>query len=86
VLNELTMPSADAIRAGARRFHQLVISDGLRAAPPPCSPRACRPAARSNSTSATALAPCGKYRGAGRGALARTLWLPESVRTSSVRM
>jgi enoyl-CoA hydratase/carnithine racemase len=27
VLNELTMPHADAIRANARRFHQLVASD-----------------------------------------------------------
>jgi enoyl-CoA hydratase/carnithine racemase len=27
VLNELTMPGADAIRADARRFHQLVASD-----------------------------------------------------------
>jgi enoyl-CoA hydratase/carnithine racemase len=27
VLNELTMPGADAIRADARRFHQLVISE-----------------------------------------------------------
>ena len=27
VLNDLTMPGADAIRADARRFHQLVVSD-----------------------------------------------------------
>jgi enoyl-CoA hydratase/carnithine racemase len=27
VLNELTLPGADAIRAAARRFHQLVGSD-----------------------------------------------------------
>ena len=27
VLNELTLPGADAIRADARRFHQLVVSD-----------------------------------------------------------
>ena len=31
VLNELTMPAADAIRADARRFHQLVISDAAQA-------------------------------------------------------
>ena len=48
VLNELTLPGADAIRADARRFHQLVTSDTVRA---------CRPVARSNSTSATASEP-----------------------------
>jgi enoyl-CoA hydratase/carnithine racemase len=31
VLNELTMPGADAIRADARRFHQLVVSDTAQA-------------------------------------------------------
>jgi enoyl-CoA hydratase/carnithine racemase len=31
VLNELTLPGADAIRADARRFHQLVGSDTVRA-------------------------------------------------------
>jgi enoyl-CoA hydratase/carnithine racemase len=31
VLNELTMPGADAIRADARRFHQLVVSDTAHA-------------------------------------------------------
>jgi len=31
VLNELTLPAADAIRADARRFHQLVISDAAQA-------------------------------------------------------
>ena len=31
VLNELTMPSADAIRADARRFHQLAASDTAKA-------------------------------------------------------
>ena len=30
VLNELTMPGADAIRADARRFHQLVVSDAAQ--------------------------------------------------------
>ena len=30
VLNELTLPSADAIRADARRFHQLVASDAAK--------------------------------------------------------
>jgi enoyl-CoA hydratase/carnithine racemase len=30
VLNELTMPDADAIRADARRFRQLVVSDAAR--------------------------------------------------------
>ena len=36
----------------------------LRPARPPCSPRACRPAARSNSTSATASEPCDRWRSA----------------------
>jgi len=31
VLNELTLPGADAIRADARRFRQLVVSDAARA-------------------------------------------------------
>jgi len=31
VLNELTMPGTDAIRADARRFHQLVASDPVKA-------------------------------------------------------
>jgi enoyl-CoA hydratase/carnithine racemase len=31
VLNELTLPGADAIRADARRFHQLVVSDAAQA-------------------------------------------------------
>ena len=31
VLNDLTMPEADAIRADARRFHQLVRSDAVKA-------------------------------------------------------
>ncbi|MFC5949018.1 enoyl-CoA hydratase/isomerase family protein [Pseudonocardia lutea] len=31
VLNELTMPGADAIRADARRFHQLVIAEAAQA-------------------------------------------------------
>ena len=30
VLNELTMPGADAIRTDARRFHQLVVSDAAQ--------------------------------------------------------
>jgi hypothetical protein len=30
VLNELTLPGADAIRADARRFHQLVGSDTVK--------------------------------------------------------
>jgi hypothetical protein len=30
VLNELTLPGADGIRADARRFHQLVISDAAK--------------------------------------------------------
>jgi len=30
-LNELTLPGADAIRADARRFHQLVTSDTAKA-------------------------------------------------------
>jgi hypothetical protein len=35
-----------------------------RPARPPCSRRACRPVARSNSTSATASEPCNKHRAA----------------------
>ena len=31
VLNELTLPAADAIRADARRFHQLVVSEAAQA-------------------------------------------------------
>jgi len=31
VLNELTMPAADAIRADAVRFRQLVVSDAAQA-------------------------------------------------------
>ena len=31
VLNELTLPGADAVRADARRFHQLVGSDTVKA-------------------------------------------------------
>jgi len=31
VLNELTMPGADAVRADARRFRQLVVSDAAQA-------------------------------------------------------
>ena len=31
VLNELTLPGADAIRADARRFQQLVASDTVKA-------------------------------------------------------
>ena len=31
VLNELTLPGADAIRADARRFRQLVVSDPAKA-------------------------------------------------------
>jgi hypothetical protein len=31
VLNELTLPSADAIRTDARRFRQLVVSDTAQA-------------------------------------------------------
>ncbi len=31
VLNELTLPGPDAIRADARRFHQLVASDTAKA-------------------------------------------------------
>ena len=54
VLNELTLPGADAIRADARRFQHLVVSDAAQGALPPCSPRACSPVARSNSISATA--------------------------------
>ena len=30
-INELTLPGADAIRADARRFHQLVVSDTAQA-------------------------------------------------------
>ena len=61
VLNELTLPAADAIRADARRFHQLVARTRPRPHGRTCSRRACRPAARSNSTSATASDPCDKH-------------------------
>ena len=57
VLNAVTMPAADAIRADAVRFRQLVTADAARLARPPCSPRACKPVARSSSTSATASDP-----------------------------
>ncbi len=33
-LNDLTLPGADAIRADARRFHRLVVSDTVQAARP----------------------------------------------------
>jgi enoyl-CoA hydratase/carnithine racemase len=49
---------ADATRADAGRFHQLVSRTRPRTAPPPCSLRACRPAARSNSALGTASEPC----------------------------
>ena len=57
LLNELIMPGPDAIRADARRFRQLVVSDAAQGRRP-CSRRACRPVARSNSTSVTASEPC----------------------------
>jgi len=58
VLDQLTMPGADAIRADARRFQQLVASDaGQGPHGRPCSGRACRPVGRLNSTSATASEP-----------------------------
>ena len=57
VLNELTLPGADAIRADARRFQHLVGSDAVKARVASCSRRGCRPVARSNSTSATASDP-----------------------------
>jgi len=58
VLKELTLPGADAIRADAGWFRQLVTSTRPRGARRHCSRRAYRPVARSNSTSATALEPC----------------------------
>ena len=70
VLNELTMPGADAIRANAVRFRQLVVSDPAQARTAALSRRACRPAARSSSTSATASEPCNGYD-EGRPAMAR---------------
>jgi enoyl-CoA hydratase/carnithine racemase len=67
VVNELTMPGADAIRADARRSASWSPPIPPRPVRPPCSNRACRPAARSNSTSATASEPCNRYQDAGRG-------------------
>ena len=54
VLNELTMPGADAIRADAAGSASWSSRMRRRSAPSPCSPRDCRHAARSNSTSVTA--------------------------------
>ncbi len=57
VLNELSLPGAAAIRADARRFQQLVGSDTVRARAATLFARACRPAVRWNSTSASGLDP-----------------------------
>ena len=62
VLNELTLPGADAIRADARRFQQLVRSDTVKARLATFLRRGCRPVARSNSTSATASNPCDRRK------------------------
>jgi hypothetical protein len=48
VLNELTLPGADAIRADARRFQHLLRSDAVKGGSASFSRRACRPVARSN--------------------------------------
>jgi hypothetical protein len=65
VLNDLARPGPDAIRADARRFHQLVGSDTVKAARPPCSHRGSRHAARWNSTSATASDPYDRRKASG---------------------
>jgi hypothetical protein len=62
VLNELTLPGADAIRADARRFRQLVRSDAVRARAATLFARGRRPAARSNSTSAPVSDPCNRKK------------------------
>ena len=53
---------ADGVRTAKQVLNELT-----RPARPPCLPRACRPAARSNSTSVTASEPCSSYQVAGRG-------------------
>jgi hypothetical protein len=57
VLNGLALPGADAIRADARRFHQLVASDAVKARTATLFAQGCRPAARWKSTSAAASDP-----------------------------
>jgi hypothetical protein len=61
VLNDLTMLAADAIRADARRFRQLVAADPAQGRTAALFARACRPAGRSNSTSASASEPFDTY-------------------------
>ena len=63
VLNELTLPGADAIRADARRFQQLAGWTRSRPARQLCSRGGCGPVARSNSISATASDPCDRRKG-----------------------
>jgi hypothetical protein len=62
VLNDLTLPQPDAIRADARRFQHLARSDTARARTATLFARACGPAARLNSTSATASDPCNRRK------------------------
>ena len=61
VLNELTLPGANAIfartRGGSSNWSARTRS---RRASQPCLRKGCRPVARSNSTSATALNPCNR--------------------------
>jgi enoyl-CoA hydratase/carnithine racemase len=62
VLNELTLPGADAIRADARRFRQLVTSDTAKGRTTALFTQGLQTVARSNSTSATALEPCDRNK------------------------
>ena len=58
VLNELTLPGATRSAPTPGGSTSWSPRTRPRPARPPCSHRACRPVARSNSTSATALVPC----------------------------
>ena len=61
VIDELTLPGPDAIRADAAGSASWSPRILPRPGRPPCSLRACRPADRLNSTSATASEPCNGY-------------------------
>jgi hypothetical protein len=58
VLNELTLPGADAIRADARRFRQLVAWDPAQGPTAALFAQGLQTHSPSNSTSATASEPC----------------------------
>jgi hypothetical protein len=57
VLNELTLPGADAIRADARRFHQLVLSDTAKSRTAALFTQGLQTRGPPNFTSATASEP-----------------------------